>query len=499
MVGRVADLFRLAWGLVYWNVRKSWFQARRGRSPCPCQSPSDSGRAYETACDACLSWHNPENFRRVCPLLVKTADGLHCSVNTPGVRPFWGRAFSIYGGTFLAAYLILALGAFAFLRTVGYPINLGHLVWPGKWHRVTELRGSFFMQRATRAFAEGRPGEGMLYLANAHEFDPANFEIAFTLAQKTQVGQPARSDEIYRRLLARHPAQRALVSESWYRALLARGDFAAIIDLARVEVLEDQPRSGVWLRALIFACRQTQNPAPLEQLLATDSAPAAMWRPVLETELLLLARRTAEARQHLNRSWDNAPAFAKYYQIRELAALGDGLAAVDLVGKYGQQLDDVARVTLLLEAYAGLGVRSQRQRLVATMLSGQLTPAAVSVLAAHLIRHPDAEILDQLFTRFTRAQVPLTSETLEAFLALYCTAGAARDAQKMRVIGAFLAQHGEGSRFTLSVAGAFFRGETPLTRVSAILPALPVSLEVSYALLERYPGRPRINDADTSA
>ena len=498
MIGRFADLFRLAWGLLYWNVRKSWFRTRRGRSPVPCQSPSDSGRAYQTACDACLSWSNPENFRRVCPLLVKTPEGLRCSVNSPDVRPFWGRAFAIYGGTIAACYLILALGAFTFLRSVGYPINLGHLVWPGKWHRVMEVRGWFFMERANQAFAAGRPAEGMLYLANAHEFDPANFDIAFALAQKTQVGQASRSDEIYRRLLANHPEQRAIISESWYRALLARGDFAAIIELSSEQVVQDQARAGVWLRALLFACRQTAKIEPLRQLLASDSRAVNPWRRVLETELLLRTSRHPEARRQLIAAWDDAPAFAKYYQISELIALGEGIAAVDLIGKYSSAFDDVARVTLLLEAYARLGVQQQRQRLAATILAGELKTPAVSVLAAHLIRHPDPEILNQLFARFTRANTELSDQTLEAFLALYCTAGAARDVPKMRMIGSFLAQHGEGSRFTLSVAGAFFRGETPLTRVSAILPALPVSLEVSYALLERYPG-PRQPADDTSA
>jgi hypothetical protein len=419
-------------------------------------------------------------------------------VNTPDVRPFWGRAFAIYGGTVATCYLVVALVAFVFLRSVGYPINPGHLVWPGKWHRVMEVRGWFFMERASQAFAAGRPAEGMLYLANAHEFDPANFDIAFALAQKTQVGQPSRSDEIYRRLLVDHPEQHAIVSESWYRALLARGDFAAIIELAGKQVVQDQPRAGVWLRALLFACRQTGKTAPLQQLLSTNSRAIDPWRRVLETELLLRASRHPEARRQLIAAWDDAPAFAKYYQISELIALGDGMTAVDLVGKYSSTFDDVARVTLLLEAYAQLGAQQQRQRLASTILASELKTPAVSVLAAHLIRHPDPEILNQLFTRFTRAKIELSDQTLEAFLALYCTAGAARDVPKMRVIGSFLAQHGEGSRFTLSVAGAFFRGETPLTRVSAILPALPVPLEVSYALLERYPG-PRQPVDDTSA
>ena len=116
MTGRFADLFRLVWALLYWNTRKSWFQLRRGRSPCPCQSPSDSGRAYETACVACLSWNEPARFRRDCPLLVSTPQGLRCSVNTADVRPFWRRAFFFYGGGLATLYLTAALTVFIFLR-----------------------------------------------------------------------------------------------------------------------------------------------------------------------------------------------------------------------------------------------------------------------------------------------------------------------------------------------------------------------------------------------
>ncbi len=488
MTGRLADLFRLAWGLLYWNTRKAWFQFQRGRAPCPCQSPSDSGRAYETACDACLSWDQPARFRRVCPLLVQTPDGLRCSVDTPQVRPFWGRAFAIYGGTALSLYLAGALAIFAFLRSVGYPINIGHLVWPGKWHRVMEVRGWFFMERANQAFALGRTSEGMLYLSNAYEFDPNNFDIAFTLAQKLQFGQPGRADQIYRRLLATHPAEQAAISEAWFRALLARGDFSTIAEFTSQQVLNDPPRAGVWLRALIFASRQLNTDTALRDLL-TSSAPAAQpWRRVLETELLLRENRRAEARAALTHPWHGAPPYALYYQVSELSAFGEGMAAADLLAQYEAELDDVARVRLLLDIYARIGAQQSRQRLFSVLLANRLNPNVVALLAAHLIRHPDPALLDQIFSKFSREQLALSDDTLDSFLALYCAAGVARDNAKMHLIASFLAKHGDGSKFTLGLAAAFFRGDTPLTRVSAILPALPVPLEVNYALLERFPG-----------
>jgi hypothetical protein len=44
---------------------------------------------------------------------------------------------------------------------------------------------------------------------------------------------------------------------------------------------------------------------------------------------------------------------------------------------------------------------------------------------------------------------------------------------------------------TLGFVESFFRGQTTQTRAAALLPALPLPLEVEYALLARYPG-PRV-------
>ena len=213
MLGWLADLFRLAWGLLYWNTRKAWFQWRRGRARCPCQNPSDSGRAFETGCEACVHWHQPARFRRVCPLLVETPDGLRCAANTADVRPFWGHAARYYGGTLLALYLAGAIAVFAFLRIIGYPSSIVHVTWPGLWYRVPQARGWFFFDRSNRAFAEGKTAEGLLYLSNAYEFDPGNYTIGLTLARALQPGQPAVSNRLYDQLLHQHPALHAATAE----------------------------------------------------------------------------------------------------------------------------------------------------------------------------------------------------------------------------------------------------------------------------------------------
>ena len=85
MIGWLGDFLRFWWGLLYWNTRKGLFRLNRDQASCPCQNPSDSGRARETGCDAAHYWHQPARFRRVCPLLVETPDGLRCSVDTRDV------------------------------------------------------------------------------------------------------------------------------------------------------------------------------------------------------------------------------------------------------------------------------------------------------------------------------------------------------------------------------------------------------------------------------
>lgn len=160
MLGWLADFFRLLGGLFYWNIRKTWFQQRRGRSPCPCQSPSDSGLAFETGCEACVQWSRPIRFRRVCPLLVETLDGLRRSGNTADVRLFWGRTLRYYGGMLGTLYVIAVLAVFVFLRTIGYPVSILDISLPPLWHRLAHARGWYFFEQSQRAFTAGRSAEG---------------------------------------------------------------------------------------------------------------------------------------------------------------------------------------------------------------------------------------------------------------------------------------------------------------------------------------------------
>jgi len=486
VAGRLSDFFRLWWGLLYWNTRKSWFRLRRGRSVCPCQNPSDSGRAFETQCDASLAWARPARFRHVCPLLVATKDGWRCSADTADVRPFWGRAGLLYGGGLLAVYLAGVVAVFAFLRTVGFPVSIVHLTLPPLWHRVTETRSWFFLTRANEAFAANKPAEGLLYLANAYQFDPGNYTAGIMLAKNLQAGHPARSDRVFEQLLRDHPDKRSATAQDWFRALLARGSFERINVLAQDELLRGPLHAGVWLRALLVSTRQTADDAPLRAVLGHPAPHLRTWQPVIELELLLRAGRTAEARTRLAAGLPaDAPPFLIFHHIDATIRLRQPHQAIDQLGRWQDRLDGEATAHLVLSALAVHGSRTRVQRFAA-LLDATPTPPVVTTLCAHLIRYPDDELFQRLWQRLAQIPLPLNTDTAGAWFSLMCAAGAVGDFARLGELTERLKNASSTPFLALAVVEAFFRGQTAERRINSFLPILPLPIDVTYALIERY-------------
>lgn len=494
MIGWLADFFRLIGGLLYWNTRKSWFQLRRTRgATCPCQNLSDSGRALETQCEACMSWHRPARFKRVCPLLVDTPDGLRCSVDTAKVRPFWSIVAKYYGGTALAVYVIGVLTVFTFLRTIGYPVSIVHVGLPPLWHKVGQARGWFFLDRANKAFAAGKTQEGLLYLSNSYEFDPTNYAAGLALAKHLQAGYPARSDVVFQNLLKTHPELRHATAQDWYRALLPRGDFKAISTLARDELRADPVRGAGWMRALLFATRQLGDDAPLRELLADKTPAAAAWHRLIETELLLRAGNTTAARAAAERPQPapaaaNSPAhtFTLFHRVQTLIATRAFVPALDVLEQNRPALETDLYFRLRLEALAAGGYLTQlRREIDSTITSTRQVHGAVALICAHLIRHPDAQSFERVFNRVVREQLPFNGETAGTWMTLLCTAGVHGDNARLRALVKQLRDASPVPFVALTVVEAYFRGETIERRVTTFLPMLPLPLEVTYALIER--------------
>ena len=491
MIGWSADIFRLFWGLFYWNTRKTWFRLRRGQSVCPCQAQSDSGRAYETQCDPCLSWNRPVRFRRVCPLLVQTKDGLRCSVNATDVRPVWGQALRYYGSLLLAIYAAGVIVVFAFLRTVGYPVNILHIGLPPLWGRVTVARGAYFLQKSNLAFDQERIAEGLLYLTNAYEFDPTNYAAGLSLAKHLQAGQPSHSDAVFQQLIKDHPDKRHGTTQDWFRALLARGSFERIMQLARDELIEGSPQSSVRIRALVFAGRRVPTDQILRALVANAAPTAQAWRPVFAVELLLRAGQTREARAAIDAPWPaNSPAFCHYYRVSVLTEMKDTFAALDLLGRHPTLLDYEANLTLRLDALAAGGVKRLHAQEIDKLLAAPLTAASlpvIKILCSHLIRFPDAATFDRLIRKIAHEPVPLDTGSAGIWFSLFCTAGAMGDYPKLQEISGRLKNASQRPFMVLTVVEAFFRGETAERRITTFLPVLPLPMEVTYSLFERFP------------
>jgi len=449
----------------------------------------------ETSCEACVQWAKPSRFRRVCPLLVDTPDGLRCSANTADVRPFWEITWRYYGRTLGAIYVAGVLGVFGFLRIIGYPISIVHVAWPGLWHRVPQARGWFFMERATRAFNAGKTAEGLLYLVNAYEFDPKNYSVGLALAKHYQLGQPQFSDQFYQRVMRDHPEHSHATAQDWYRALVARGDFGQASELAYAETISDPEHGNFWLRGLLFCTRQRGDDTPLRAMLADKSPAAALWRQVLETELLLRAGRTRDVRAALERPWPKAaPPFTYYYQASVLAALGDTFGALDLLGTQAAVIGDEARYTLELDVLAAAGSHQLlKQRL--NLLLGQPVRGAeflptIKLLCAHLIRFPDAESYTRLAARFANEHYEFDTDSSGIWFSLLCAAGAVGDQARVHALVVQLKAASRSSFRALDAAEMFFSGDSAVRRATSFLPALPLPLEVTYALIERYPGPP---------
>ncbi len=484
-LGWAADLRRLLWGFIELNLRKTFFRHGRGRVRCPCQHPSDSGRAFETSCDAMVSWSSAVRFRRLCPLLKQAPDGeWRCSVDTADVRPFWGRAFAYFGGTALAMYLVATVLGFFFLRIVGYPVTYPSIAWPPAWHDIEHARARFFLDKATRALKDNKPLAAMMALSQSYQLDPTNYAVGRMLAQFSQPGWGGISNRVYAQLMRDHPEKRGETSAAWFLALLASGDFSTIETLAAGRVATDP----AWLNALLVASRRTGDTKLLQKLLQPPNALPPYARQICALELQLRAADPAGTRRLLEQPMPASPApYLVYYWIdRQIhAGLADD-ALLDLK-TYGALLDPRDRIALLLETYSAEGWQTILRGEVDHLLETGTSPALVELVCAHLIRHPDPYILEKLFAAVYQRPLPANSDRLGAYTSLFCAAGVSGDWVRLQASAAELKSI-TGTQFTaLETAEAYFRGgaQTPVSidRCLRSLPGLPV--DVSYALYER--------------
>jgi tetratricopeptide (TPR) repeat protein len=489
MVGWFGDLGRLYWGLLYWNTRKSLFRLRGASGRAPCQHPSDSGEAGKTGCEACLGWRKVGRFRRLCPLVVTSPDGSRvCSVAAAQVRPFWGRAAATIGvsAALLAAASVLA--AFAGLRAIGYRVPLRVVAWPPAWHQIRQVRADYFYRLGVRAFGSGDMRQSYLALNQAYALDPHNFAADRLLAELAQIGNPDFSDTLYARLLAEDRGHLDDTGQAWIRALIERGDFLMAANVAGRMLQSQAARAPAWAQAMLFAERMTGDPGPIDRLLASKEELPQGVRSVLSLARSLRSGNPGEREKlvRLHGSGTLTP-FEAYYALNRLVELGRASEVSAYVESGAGSLDPYDREALKLDAYSSLGWGLLVRKEIGGLLERGPSVAAISLISAHLIRHPDAESAEFLFQQLDLHPIPVASEYAGPRLALLCVAGVNGLEQRMREQGEAEAKIVGGSFPAWLRIRDFFEGATRGGNPASIMPALGMlPLDTIYAVYEHY-------------
>ena len=491
MLGWTTDLFRVAWGLFYWNARKTIFRVRKNRGPCPCQTLSDSGLAGETGCEPALLYEKPIRFRRVCPLLQPNARGeLKCSVNTSEVRPFWFRFFGIYGGTLLATYLLSVAAVFGVMRHIGYPISFATLVWPPAWQEIDQVRSKYFLTQAEAAYSAGDGATALMSLSLAYEYDPANYETGRLLAQLWSAARPERANQVYEKLMLDHPDHRIATARAWFKGLLSRGDYLRLETLAAKAIVLDAESTSAWIYAFLFANQRTQNSGLIDELLESPAQLPSGVSELLQLEQKIRASNASDGRDLLTQNESpGEPLFLVHYRVRRLIQLGEANRALQLLNERSDRFQDRDRIRLQLAAYARGDFRDPYVDLVRKLIQLPPSLALSELLSAHLIVYPNLALYRLIKQSVAPADIASDDERLQSVLAFYFLALAHADKSGSGDIAAYLRET-TGSTFASLDAAALVAADPARYRIQNVLPAIqPLSLDMIYALLERYENR----------
>ncbi len=486
LLGWITDFFRIAWGLFFWNARKSVFRARGDHNRCPCQTRSDSGIAWKTGCEPALLYNKPARFRHVCPLLKANNEGLlKCSVNTADVRPFWGRFWVTYGSGLFLTYLLGVGIVFGAMKSIGYPIEFSTIAWPPAWKQINAVRSQFFLTKAETAYSAGDGSTAVVALSLAYSYDPENYDIGRLLAQVWSSTRPEHADQIFAELLQKHPEKRVLTARAWVQQLLSRGDYGRLERLAADALVFDHESTAAWLQSFLFANVRTQNDALIEELSQGMLDLPAGVVEVMRLEQLVRTESAAAAKAALSTITNrDEPGFVLHYRIRRLIQMGQQYRGLVLLNEWEDRFPDRDRIRLQLAAYAQGDFDNQYIELMRTLV--QLSPslAQVELICAHLVTHPNQQVYRLVKQAVRPVDIVNESERLQALNALFLLALAHGD----EPTSAQIAESVQSITGTDSRALAALKvvAEQPSRyRVQSVIPLLqPISLDMIYATLE---------------
>ena len=483
------DWLRLWPELIRLNLEKAR-HARRLRSraggldnapppgPSRCQSGSDSGRALQTRCEACLRFDRARRYRFVCPALRVGGKDAFCSLDSREIRPAWGRVVVLFSIPPIALAAILILGSWGFLRFGSglKTLTLTDVAWPPRWTKIAEHRRARFQTLALDAIRSGDFTAATVALFSAAGSGRGSSGENIALARLAALGKfYSLSDELHARNIAEHPGRAAELALAWHDDLLLAGRPQQLARLALDQLHVPAAPREFWLRAFFESIR---HPDVAAHLLAADP-PAAFPHPGLEHSLRARAALDRDdrvaasdellafsglmpgqaARRFLALSWADAgqPQRAKAAALSTLHPAPPGEIASLLHG-------------LLREEGRGQEARAALRDLF------DEPKLRFAVLAA-LVRDPDADLLNEFET--TLSPVERTDARLQ--VALWIAARRAGVAELVRSAEASLEELGH------PVPEKLPEEPPPPAERKTLLPAaslLPLDREILHALRE---------------
>lgn len=476
----MSDFFRFWWGLLYWNARKFWFVLRRRHSRCPCQCPSDSGRAWETSCDAAVGWSRPERFRRVCPDLQLGPNGWRCAVNTAAVRPYWRRAAAWFGGAALGLYLSAALAFFVLLRATGCegltPVDT---IWPGRWPRIAMARSQHYVSQAQQALRNGDTRRVLLNLANASDLAPSDYGMQLSLAQIYQhLSNYAWADRAFVRLWVQFPRQREKTAITWHDGLVATRRFDLLGRVACLRLAETTgPQKQVWLRVLFIAMRGATAPKKIvEANAALFRTLPPLWQSAIAAEADVRSGDVAALQQWPALAVSPENSALLILRAESLIDAAPAREALNYVFHLSSAIGAFEYQRLLFRLHSRAGEPRDALAAFDGMLHSAGRPLQRERLLAVLVEFPSADCIARLFPVVENSHRPFSKSELAG---LWSAAVASGNQQMRDLVEHRMRANGMG-------LDSSFPNEFSAANTVLWMRVLPIEREMAYALSLRF-------------
>lgn len=255
--------------------------------PARCQCPSDSGRALETRCEACLRFTRPARYLHVCPDARITSDGVVCAAHATAVRPRWDHALPRLVLPPVLLWLIISVLAWLGLRSRGLEtLPLASVAWPPAWSDIAAHQRIAWVTAAESALASDREAEARLALFAAFNTRAGDARQDYALGRLAAAASfYSLADDLHAATLARHPAEADALALAKHDDLLRDQRAVALARLALQQLSRPDADRDLWQAAFLSAIRV---PGVSRTLLAA-APPVELPHPALRHALLARA------------------------------------------------------------------------------------------------------------------------------------------------------------------------------------------------------------------